>query len=303
MSDPDRIKKFIDQGTILLKLVKQRPELWSAPAMEEFTKLAYEVTGDAKKYPTSGSKPGWGRRKKGSSRRPEGTMLQLTDGTPQNHGRDPTMYFPGQNQGRDPTMYVPGQEDRPDPESTILAIENGEPGRTYYAEDPPVKPKRDPSVYVEGNYALEDPPLKPKRDPTMYVEGRADASVYTMGKEDPSVYSENRRDPTMYVDEASAAESAAFSAVRAQRDPTMYVDGAGSADPYEMGGIANSEAGYDQFGFRHADEADEEYARGAREPSNYAEEDSFQTREVSVRSGRPKQSRKGKKSSRSGSRK
>mmetsp|Transcript_33856 Transcript_33856/g.62329 ORF Transcript_33856/g.62329 Transcript_33856/m.62329 type:complete len:128 (+) Transcript_33856:142-525(+) len=42
--------------------------------------------------------------------------------------------------------------------------------------------QQDASVYDGRNYGVEDPPLKPKRDPTMYVDGQQDASTY-----DPSV--------------------------------------------------------------------------------------------------------------------
>lgn len=76
--------------------------------------------------------------------------------------------------GRDPTMFIPGQEDKPDPEANLtLMITNGESdssSRRYYEEDPPVKPKRDPTMYINGEY-MEDPPVKPKRDPTMYGDG------------------------------------------------------------------------------------------------------------------------------------
>jgi len=142
----------------------------------------------------------------------------------------------GRRQGKDPSYYIPGQDDRPDPETagnrSVASSSNG----------PPLKAKRDPTMYVEGQrdpsvYGggqslsyLEDPPLKPKRDPTMYVEGQRDPSVY---------FEDVQREPTMYIDGHNLDE-------RLQQEPTMYIDGhnlderysgmgAGIADPYHSG--------------------------------------------------------------------
>jgi len=224
--------------------------------------------------------------------------------------------------GRDPTFYVPGQEDKPDPDSTsILMIEGGDDasGRRYYAEDPPLRPKRDPTMYgdqgmrdptmyTDGHYSSEDPPLKPKRDPTMYVEGQEDPSVYHEGQEDPSMYREGQSDPSMYRE--------------GQRDPTMYHQGQQDAstygdstfsvnregynvDPYGMNGI-EEDTSYDNFGMPSDNEAEymtgdsAEYARGRREPSYYDNQSaggggSFRTQEPSM-SGKSSKSKKSKKS-------
>mmetsp|Transcript_3682 Transcript_3682/g.6662 ORF Transcript_3682/g.6662 Transcript_3682/m.6662 type:complete len:659 (-) Transcript_3682:38-2014(-) len=190
----------------------------------------------------------------------------------QRQGRDPTMYASKLSGGRDPTMYIPGQEDRPDPDSDTLMLQDGESSRRYYAEDPPLRPKRDPTMYVDGNYTLEDPPLKAKRDPTMYVEGQ--------------------QDPSVYVDEASVKE--------------IYNDDAQSSGRFGMEGIDEEYDQYDQFGFRHASaytESDVEYAHERRDPSHYdagagpSEEGSIRTQDPSVssRSVRSKKSKKSKK--------
>mmetsp|Transcript_3683 Transcript_3683/g.6665 ORF Transcript_3683/g.6665 Transcript_3683/m.6665 type:complete len:640 (-) Transcript_3683:38-1957(-) len=184
-------------------------------------------------------------------------------------------YASKQRQGRDPTMYIPGQEDKPDPDSAdsdVLMLQDGESSRRYYLEDPPLRPKRDPTMYVAGNYASEDPPLKPKRDPTMYVEGQ--------------------QDPSVYVDEASVKE--------------IYNDDAQSSGRFGMEGIDEEYDQYDQFGFRHASaytESDVEYAHERRDPSHYdagagpSEEGSIRTQDPSVssRSVRSKKSKKSKK--------
>jgi len=202
-----------------------------------------------------------------------------TYGTKQKQGRDPTMYASKLSGGRDPTMYIPGQEDRPDPDSDTLMLQDGESSRRYYAEDSPLRPKRDPTMYVAGNYAYKDPPLKPKRDPTMYVEGQQDPSVYT--------------------DEASGA---GYSAGR-RASVESY-----SVGTYGIGGTINGEEEYDQYGFRHSErdaeymtsETDAEYPRGVRDPSYYVQEESFRTQDASVsKSERPKKSKKSKKSTRS----
>eukprot|EP00571_Detonula_confervacea_P012358 CAMPEP_0172303322 /NCGR_PEP_ID=MMETSP1058-20130122/4864_1 /TAXON_ID=83371 /ORGANISM="Detonula confervacea, Strain CCMP 353" /LENGTH=477 /DNA_ID=CAMNT_0013014077 /DNA_START=29 /DNA_END=1458 /DNA_ORIENTATION=+ len=56
-------------------------------------------------------------------------------------------YGTKQKQGRDPTMYIPGQENRPDPDSG-RSINSRSISSRRYLEDPPLKPKRDPTMYV-----------------------------------------------------------------------------------------------------------------------------------------------------------
>merc|ERR1712127_253051 len=133
-------------------------------------------------------------------------------------------------------MYIPGQEDRPDP---VSSAENGESSGRYYQEDPPLKPKRDPTMYVDGQqdasmygeeeYYSEDPPLKPKRDPTMYMNGQQDASMYVDGE---------------LTDEYNVGRGTSV--------------GGYSGDPYGTGKIIDEEEEYDPYGFKQS-EVDADY--------------------------------------------
>jgi hypothetical protein len=111
-----------------------------------------------------------------------------TYGTKHRQGRDPTMYIPGQEdkpdpqtlmitQGRDPTMYIPGQEDKPEPDNENSWFSESNGSRRYY-EDPPLKPKREPTMYLDGKRFDEDPSLMPMREPTMYVDGHRETHLY-----------------------------------------------------------------------------------------------------------------------------
>jgi len=117
----------------------------------------------------------------------------------------------------DPSMY-PGQlghdahdPNRPDPPDlgNVLMLTNGEDdvsGRKYL-EDPPLKPKRDPSMYVDG-LGGDDPSM-------MYVNNGEDPSI-AYGRDEPSMYSSRSRDrhshyggnddPSMQFDQYSAAQ-------------------------------------------------------------------------------------------------
>ncbi len=82
-------------------------------------------------------------------------------------------------QGRDPTIYIPGQEDRPDPDSekswfsdVIISCR--------YCEDPPLKPKREPTMYFDGKRSNKDPSLMPMHDPTVYIDGHWESDMYTV---------------------------------------------------------------------------------------------------------------------------
>ena len=115
-----------------------------------------------------------------------------TYGTKHRQSRDPTMYIPGQEdkpdpqtlmitQGRDPTMYIPGQEDKPDLdyESSWFSESNGS---HRYNEDPPLKHKREPTMYIDGKRFDEDPSLMPMREPTMYIDGHRETDLYAGDK-------------------------------------------------------------------------------------------------------------------------
>ena len=122
----------------------------------------------------------------GASKDSRGT--KNTFGTKHRQGRDPTMYIPGQEdrpdpqtlmitQGRDPTMYIPGQEDKPDPAYDSGQFSVSTSSRRYY-EDPPLKPKREPTMYFDGKRFDEDPSLVHTREPTMYVDGHRETDLY-----------------------------------------------------------------------------------------------------------------------------
>ena len=219
---------------------------------------------------------------------------------------------------RDPTFYVPGQEDRPDPSGGVLMLTDGDEanGRRYYVEDPPLKAKRDPTQYLDGQgyedasgRYMEDPPLKPKRDPTMFVEGQSDPTVY----DGESVGYSTARSARGMSEEGYSVdpESVGYSTARSARG--MNEEGY-SVDPYVsvMAGIDESD--YDSYAFKQSEleaeymtsetNAEDNRARG-RDPTYYntEEEQSFRTQEPSVstmggRSSKSKKSKKSKKSSR-----
>ena len=130
-----------------------------------------------------------------------------TCGTSKNNevGQDPTQYHPGHDEvGRDPTQYDPGHEDKPDPETASRSVSSH--SRYYYdsaEEDPPLKMKRDSTMYVDGHSFPEDPPLKAKRDPTMYIEGQRQPSEFFEDEPLPL------RAPTMYIGGNSVYDSVA----------------------------------------------------------------------------------------------
>ena len=80
-------------------------------------------------------------------------------------------------QGRDPSVFIPGQDDKPDPETA-----DDVSSHRYYEEDPPVKPKRDPSIYggdsVHRNRSASSPSFKPQREPTEYFENQRESTMY-----------------------------------------------------------------------------------------------------------------------------
>lgn len=54
------MKKVIDGGCCLFRWIRQHPDLWQSDGMDEFRKMAYEVTGDPEKYPPPKEEDGWG---------------------------------------------------------------------------------------------------------------------------------------------------------------------------------------------------------------------------------------------------
>ncbi len=84
---------------------------------------------------------------------------------------------------RDPTMFIPGQEGKPDPNPNILRITYGEASissHRYSSDGHSLKPKREPTMYVDGVAFAE----KSKRDPTMYDDGQSNRhTMYDDGEE------------------------------------------------------------------------------------------------------------------------
>mmetsp|Transcript_35652 Transcript_35652/g.58055 ORF Transcript_35652/g.58055 Transcript_35652/m.58055 type:complete len:178 (+) Transcript_35652:94-627(+) len=105
-------------------------------------------------------------------------------------------------------------------------------------------------MYVAGNYAYKDPPLKPKRDPTMYVEGQQDPSVYVDEASVKEIYNDDAQSSGRFgmegIDEeydqydqfgfrhASAYTESDVEYAHERRDPSHYDAGAG---PSEEGSI------------------------------------------------------------------
>ena len=77
-------------------------------------------------------------------------------------------YSTNHRKARDPTMFIPGRRSQPDPGATYIGGSTNRYGgssRRHYSEEPPLKPKRDPTMYVDGKtFNLQNP------NPTLYVE-------------------------------------------------------------------------------------------------------------------------------------
>jgi len=148
---------------------------------------------------------------------------------------------------RDPTMYIPGEDHLPDPDTDTLMIQDGGDGARYM-EDPPLKPKRDPTMYFDEGYDASEASSRPKRDPTMYVDGQQDPSMYGDGESSYCI------DP--YGSEVNGEES-----------------------EYDQFGFRSSE----QF----RSEENTEHTNAGRDPTYYTEHEemSFQTRDAKKSGG------------------
>ncbi|ACI64306.1 predicted protein [Thalassiosira pseudonana CCMP1335] len=184
----------------------------------------------------------------------------------------------------DPSVYNPNaiDPDGADGNSGILMLTNGEdPGRVY----------------------MEDPPLKPKRDPTMYVDG--------LSTDDPSLYSAkySEQEPDDDADQYNPESSQSDPDGSVHRMKSMYGIDEESQD-YDDGygeyGMPTAKSKQSSTYMGSAQNA--EYARGQQDPSFYdappqvGDEHSFVTQEpevpeasVSGKSGKSKKSKKSKK--------
>ena len=61
-------------------------------------------------------------------------------------------YSTNRRKARDPTVFIPSQDSKPDPGTTSHRgnTHDGENSRRHYSKEPPLKPKRDPTMYVDG---------------------------------------------------------------------------------------------------------------------------------------------------------
>lgn len=159
-------------------------------------------------------------------------------------GRDPTMYIPGQDdkpdpqnsqilritQGRDPTMYIPGKEDKLNPNSQSEWFSEINTSRGYY-EDTHGKPKREPTMYVDGIRYDEDPPLKLTREPTMYICGETDTFDGKMWDAATSTREGSSAIPyaTRFDDEVQGVDSVSFSYYeKGESEPQQELSAAGT---------------------------------------------------------------------------
>jgi hypothetical protein len=82
-------------------------------------------------------------------------------------------YSTNRRKALDPTMFISGQDSRPDP-GTIYSqgfTYDGCSSRRYYSNEPALKPKREPTMYVDGKVSAIDPVISQEPDPTLYDEG------------------------------------------------------------------------------------------------------------------------------------
>lgn len=105
-------------------------------------------------------------------------------------------YGSKRKQARDPTMFIPGNEDRADPGTSVRSYrtrgggESTSSSRRYYSEEPPLKPKREPTMYVDGNSVVEYPASKylhessSMRYDDVYSGEEGDSYVYNNGGND-----------------------------------------------------------------------------------------------------------------------
>lgn len=101
-------------------------------------------------------------RSRAASRAPESLSLSFATAAA---GSRRTTRTKQRRVGRDPTFYIPGQKDKPDP--TL----SGEP--TMYIRNQAYNDSLGNDRFgTTRNTYHEDPPLKAKRDPTMYVDGK-----------------------------------------------------------------------------------------------------------------------------------
>jgi hypothetical protein len=170
-------------------------------------------------------------------------------------------YGSKRRQARDPTMFIPGQEDRPDPGMSVTSFrtrggESRSSSRRYYSNEQHLKPKREPTMYVDGKVSVEYP-----------------ASKY-LGNSTPMHVAEGQQTPIMYEDVYSAEE-----------DSYAY----NGDDRYGTGGMNRNNGEYDQSEPAFTRKSTAEYMQGQYDTSSYYEEvESCRTQEPSVSTAKSK---------------
>lgn len=124
-------------------------------------------------------------------------------------------------------MYILGKK-LPDPESGVLVIREGRRDPSVlkdgsiaknHKEDPPLTPKLDPPMCVDGNDALS----RLKRHPSMYVGDQRDSSTYVDTESVYSIDAYTRRFGGESEDDTSAFRSEGRAEYdQVSRDPTCY---------------------------------------------------------------------------------
>ncbi len=183
-------------------------------------------------------------------------------------------YGSKRRQARDPTMFIPGQEDRPDPGMSVTSFRTrGGESRTSF------RTRGGESSSSSRRYYSNEQHLKPKREPTMYVDGKVSvdypASKY-LGDSAPMHVAEGQQTPIMYEDVYSAEE-----------DSYRYNDDV----RYGMGGMNRNNGKYDQSEPALTRKSTAEYMQGLYDTSSdYEEVESCRTQEPSVSTAKSKKS-------------
>lgn len=172
-------------------------------------------------------------------------------------------YGSKRRQARDPTLFISGQKDRPDPGMSVTSFrtrggESSSSSRRYYSNEQHLKPKREPTMYVDGKVSADNPASKYLGDPA------------------PMNVAEGQQTPIMYEDVYSAEE-----------DCYKY-----NGDVrYGRGGVNRYNGEYDQSEPALTRKSTADYMHGLYDTSSdYEEVKSCRTQEPSVSTAKSKKS-------------
>ena len=199
-----------------------------------------------------------------------------------------------------------GQDNKPDP---------GTSSRRYYNthEDPPLKPKRDPTMFVDGQrdvpsrrYMEDGSTTKPKRDP----EGQQDLKVYIDEDEKdpsstsdpsmsaPSILTQDNQDEYLFISETVSVEE--------MHNDDHYYNPSSNKKSFGAPDMEKEETELDNFGFRKSagsNNYDEDIRYNARiasysSSSSDDSEDERTNHRYSMTSGKSRKSGRSKRSNR-----